>query len=382
MNLRRYFWMIIVCFAFAKASSQESRPSEAWSGHAHAEDQELKLHSWDASYFYGTILEHNKDIAHLITGHPEGFILSYNRKTYGFNAWERRFNYPDWGFSVVYQNLKNEALGENLGVYGHYGFYFLNRKLQFRIGQGLAIASDPFDLQDNFRNNAYGTRILSSTFAMINYDQPNIYQGIGIKAGISLIHYSNANLKAPNSSTNSFTFNIGLSYFPDADRQPDYIPDEKTPYSEPIKYNLVLRSGLNESDYIGLGQAPFLVVSTFIDKRINRKSTLQLGADFFFSAFLKDLIEYQGLAFPNFGANGDEDWKRIGVFAGHELRFNRLALVTQLGYYVYYPYDFEGRTYFRAGLKRYFGDRLFGAVTLKSHGAKAEAVELGIGFRL
>ncbi|MDX1701735.1 MAG: hypothetical protein R3250_14000, partial [Melioribacteraceae bacterium] len=79
---------------------------------------------------------------------------------------------------------------------------------------------------------------------------------------------------------------------------------------------------------------------------------------------------------------GDEDYRRIGIVAGHELFINRLSLLTQLGYYAYYPYEFEGRTYFRVGLKRYFGEKLFGAVTLKSHGAKAEAVEFGIGIRL
>ncbi|NRA92351.1 MAG: acyloxyacyl hydrolase, partial [Psychroserpens sp.] len=51
-------------------------------------------------------------------------------------------------------------------------------------------------------------------------------------------------------------------------------------------------------------------------------------------------------------------------------------------YYVYYPFDFEGRVYNRIGMKYYFGDKLFGAITLKSHAAAAEAVEFGIGIRL
>jgi hypothetical protein len=59
-----------------------------------------------------------------------------------------------------------------------------------------------------------------------------------------------------------------------------------------------------------------------------------------------------------------------------------MSFETQLGYYIYYPYDFEGRIYNRIGLKRYFGDKIFGAITLKSHGAKAEGVEFGIGVRL
>ena len=352
-----------------------------WCACLFAQEEEKKPSSIDASFFYGTILEHNKDIAHLITGHPIGTIVSYNRRTYGFNEWEARYNYPDWGFSFVYQDLKNQYLGENYGVYGHLGFYFLNRKLMARIGQGVAVASNPFDLDSNFRNSAYGTRLLSSTFVMLNYTQPNIIDRIGLQMGVSLVHYSNANVKAPNNSTNSFTFNLGFNYQLD-EEFPEYIPETKSHYSEPIKFNLVLRSGVNESDYVGLGQRSFLVVSSFIDKKINHKSSFQLGADFFFSKFLKDQIKYQSIAFPYFGVKGDEDWKRIGVFAGHELRFNKNALVTQFGYYVYYPYDFEGRTYIRAGLKRYFGKNIFGSITLKSHAAKAEAVEFGIGIRL
>ena len=67
---------------------------------------------------------------------------------------------------------------------------------------------------------------------------------------------------------------------------------------------------------------------------------------------------------------------------GHELFINRMSLITQVGYYIYYPFDFEGRTYLRIGLKYYFGKKWFGALTLKSHGAKAEAIEFGVGVRL
>jgi hypothetical protein len=123
-------------------------------------------------------------------------------------------------------------------------------------------------------------------------------------------------------------------------------------------------------------------LSTYADKRLSNISAIQVGADVFFSNFLKELIYYQSVAFPEKEVTGDEDYKRVGLFVGHELFINRMSVITQLGYYVYYPFDFEGRTYIRVGLKRYFGKKLFGAITLKSHGAKAEAVEFGIGVRL
>lgn len=337
----------------------------------------------DANLFYGTILEHNPDIAHLITDHPSGLILSYNKKTYGLKAWQSRYNYPDWGFSFIYQDMKNNTLGENYSAYAHYNFYFLKRHLNLRIGQGIAYNTNPYDKVSNFKNNAYGSHLLSTTYMMLNYKKENLFKGFGLQAGISVIHYSNANFKAPNTSTNTFVFNVGTTYLFDYDSQPDYIPStEDKKFKEKIKYNFAFRTGVNESDIIDVGQFPFYIVSAYADKRLNRKSAIQVGADVFFSKFLEELIYFYSVAFPELNVDGDEDWKRVGVFVGHELFINKMSILAQLGYYVYYPYDFEGRVYNRVGLKYYFGDKFFGAITLKSHGAKAEAVEFGIGVRL
>ncbi|MWW24893.1 acyloxyacyl hydrolase [Algibacter lectus] len=340
----------------------------------------------DLSYFKGNIALHNNDILHLIKGHPEGYLLSWNKKTYGFNDWEQRFNYPDYGVTYAYQNMKNDVLGNVTSLYAHFNFYFFNRNLQFRIGQGLGYTETPYDKVDNYRNIAYGSKLMSSTMVMLNYKKERIFDRFGLTAGFSLIHYSNANVKAPNASTNTLALNVGLTYNLDK-KELEYqhtLADNDRQFTQPIKYNFVFRSGINESDIVDSGQYAFYVLSAYADKRINRKSALQFGADVFFSNFLKELIYYRSVAFPELDVSGDEDYKRVGVFVGHELFINRTSLLTQFGYYVYYPYDFEGQTYLRIGLKRYVGKqrKWFGAMTLKSHGAKAEAVEFGIGVRL
>ncbi|WP_299535205.1 acyloxyacyl hydrolase [Ulvibacterium sp.] len=336
----------------------------------------------DVSPFYGSILLHNPDISHLITEHPSGFILGYNQKTFGAKEWEQLYNYPDIGYSFVYQNMNNSTLGENYGVYAHYNFYFFKRNLQFRIGQGIAYNTNPYDKNQNFRNNAYGSHFLSSTYLMLNYYKENIFKRLGFKVGISLVHYSNANFKAPNTSTNTFAFNAGLTYTLGNMEEVEYIHREKEKVTEPIRYNIAFRAGLNESDVIDLGQYGFFIISGYADKRLGRKSAIQLGADLFFSNFLKELIRFQSTSFPEMEVEEDTDYKRAGLFLGHELFINKMSVITQLGYYVYYPFDFEGRIYNRIGLKRYFGKKIFSALTLKSHGAKAEALEFGVGIRL
>lgn len=341
--------------------------------------------SWnlDLSPFYGSILLHNTDISHLISEHPTGLILGFNKQTYGYEGWEEYFNYPETGFSLVYQDMNNTTLGRNLGIYAHYNFYFLKRNLQFRIGQGIAYNTNPYNKVENFRNNAYGSHLLSSTYLMMNYQKARLFKRVGVKAGISVIHYSNANVKAPNTSTNTFAFNAGLVYELQGEEPIDFIIQEKQErVQEPIKANLVFRTGINESDVINSGQYPFYILSAYADKRIGKLSAIQLGTDIFFSNFLKDLIRYQAVSFPELNVDPDEDFKRVGIFVGHELFINKMSIITQLGYYVYYPFDFEGQVYNRVGLKRYFGEKWFAAITLKSHAAKAEAVEIGVGIRL
>lgn len=334
------------------------------------------------NYFGGNIALHNNDILHLIKGHPEGFIFSYNKKTFGKEAWEQRFGYPDYGISFVYQDLKNEVLGNNYALYAHYNFYFLKRNLMLRIGQGLAYNTNPYDKLENPKNVAFGSDILSATYLMFNYKKERLFNRFGLQGGLTLTHYSNGNVKAPNTSVNTIALNVGLTYNLDQQNS-EYITDlTDEEFKENIKFNLAFRSGINQSDVIGSGQFPFYIFSGYADKRLNHLSALQFGADVFFSNFLKELIYYKSVAFPEEDVSGDEDYKRVGLFVGHELFINKMSVVSQLGYYVYYPYDFEGRSYIRVGLKRYLGNKLFGAVTLKSHGAKAEAIEFGLGVRL
>lgn len=357
----------ILCFCFSIVFSQDNQTSSSY---------------LDINYFSGNIALHNNDILHLIKGHPEGIIISWNKKTFGYENWEQRYNYPDYGVSFTYQNLKNDVLGNNYALYAHYNFYFLKRNLMFRIGQGLAFTTNPYHKIDNHKNIAFGSKFMSGTYVMLNYKKERIIDRFGVQTGLLLLHYSNANVKAPNTSINSVTFNVGVTYNLDKE-EPEFlntINNEK--FTQPIKYNFVFRSGINESDIIDSGQFPFYIFSVYADKRLNHKSALQLGTDMFFSNFLKEFIKFNAVAFPERNEDGKADYKRVGVFIGHELFINKFSLITQIGYYVYYPYDFEGRTYFRIGLKRYFGDKWFGTFTLKAHGAAAEAVEFGIGIRL
>lgn len=340
----------------------------------------------DASYFYGNILPHSKSIYHLITAHPEGMTIGFNWRTFGKEEWHSAYNYPDYGVSFQYQDMKNASLGKMYSLYGHYNFYFLERYLMLRAGAGISYNTNPYDKQTNFRNNAYGLSFMPNLYFQMNFQKADIWNGLGVHAGLTFIHYSNGSLKAPNTSTNTFALNAGINY--------TFSKDEANKYSrrvsdtiitlpnQPIRYNIAGRGGICESDVIGTGQFPYYALSLYADKRLGRKSAIQVGVDLFWPTYLKDFIAFKATSFPEEGLDPDTDYRKVGAIIGHELFINKLSVETQFGVYVYSPYKATGSHYSRVGMKYYIKGKIFSSLTLKSHGANAEVIELGVGVRL
>lgn len=352
----------------------------------HSQEEDKNSTYIDAQIFRGNIIKHADYVGHLISGHPDGVLLGYNWKTYGNKEWEQVYNYPDYGISYQYIDFKNPYIGHNHAIGVHYNFYFFKRHLMFRISQGIGITSNPYDKETNNKNNAFGTKILDNNYFLLQYQKQNIVGRFGLQAGLFLTHFSNGRFKAPNSGINTVALNVGINY--NFNEEKEYIKDSlplNSTYRERIKYNIAFRTGVSEGPVPRLGQRQFYHIGLYADKRVGRKSALQFGTDVFFSRYLRDYIKFVSVAFPEDHpdyADPDTDYKRIGLFIGHELFINKLSVETQFGYYVYKPFDYEIDVYQRVGLKYYIYKNVFTGVGLKTHGGRAEAIEATVGVRL
>lgn len=52
-----------------------------------SQEKEKQTSYLDVQVFRGNIYKHANYISHLISGHPDGFLLSYNWKTFGEKEW-------------------------------------------------------------------------------------------------------------------------------------------------------------------------------------------------------------------------------------------------------------------------------------------------------
>ena len=336
----------------------------------------------EVSFLRGNVLPHTKDLYHL-QGHADGVMLSFLKQTHGKDEWHSAYNFPDYGAYFQYQNYNNDFLGKVYAVGVLYNFYFLNRNLELKLSQGIGYATIPYDKVENSKNKAFGSTLMANTNIGLFYKKEHLFDKFGWQAGFLFTHFSNGRTKSPNSGINSFLLNVGVNY--DFSKVTNKAMDTtlvKKNYSEPIKYNIVVRSGFNESPVIGSGQHPFYHIGFFVDKRFNRKSALQLGTDLFLTNSFKDFIKYKAVAFPELNIDPNTDYKRVGVFVGYELFVNRISLEAQVGYYVYRPFVNDIALYDRVGFKYHITPKLYTSFSVKTHMFLAEALEFGVGVRL
>jgi len=165
-----------------------------------------------AELFRGNILPHSSEVKHLITSHPVGFTADFSFSSSGNKLWQKKYNNPDFGFSFLFQDYGNEILGEIYGLSAHYKFYFLNRKLQFNVTQGIGYSTNPYNAENNSKNNAFGSRFLALSIFKISFVEKELYKGLGFVTSIGLNHLSNGKSRMPNKGLNTVMFSVGLNY--------------------------------------------------------------------------------------------------------------------------------------------------------------------------
>lgn len=335
--------------------------------------------SIQADFFYASIpIEHDKSLDEAIQGLAYGFLVSWNKATNKNTKFNTLYNFPEKGYSFLYENFNSSILGEAYGLYRHYTYNLTPTKknhLKLTTAFGLGYATKSYDEINNPQNFAFGSKFLASAYFKFQYIQL-INKNLSINSAISLIHFSNMSFKNPNLGLNTLALNVGINYklnSVEVSRK-----DTIFNINKKLKYHVILRGGYNESKIINSGLYPFFVATFNLSKTLNNYSTLTGGVDYFNSEFLKEYANYMN---SENGTNYPEDNPhRVGFFIGHELTQNNFAFITQLGLYAYNPVPYESRVYERFGFHYKLGKHLVAEVTMKVNLFRAEALEFGIGY--
>ena len=293
-------------------------------------------------------------------------------KTAGQKEWQRVYNYPEIGLGLSHNRQTKSFLGNPTAAYTFMNMpMFSLAKLKLNLGMhlGLAWGFNPFSEQ-NPENIAIGSKC--TTYASLNL---NTSFRIGHNADLLLsaggYHYSNGNTNKPNKGINMLGAETGLRYTFSGS-----VTAQNTEAVSPIKrYSSIMAFGAwgwkKEGTYGSIYPVGSFSIGYY--RTINHKSRLSAGIDLFYD---------EGALFFTQRENQLINVLAAGLFGGHELTFNRLSIVTQLGIYLRNPHPFDPFHYERVGIRYIIAKRIIPSLSLKAHALKVDFVEWGLGFVL
>lgn len=337
--------------------------------------------SMETKVHYGFIMPHHKYIQYLSTGHFTAFELNVGKQTNGRKKWHQLYNYPYIGLSFWTANMANpEVLGSVYTLYPYLNFNLVDhRKLDFnfRFGTGIAYITKKFEPFDNYKNLLIGTN-LNVAISLLYELKWAIQQHIQLSTGVGMTHFSNGALKMPNLGINIPTVNVGVAYLLNTNK-PFFVPTESLCKKDTTKFEIqsIVSGGIKEiypacGDKFGVFSWSNSLIKTWSLKR-----KIGVGIDLFWEFSNIRSLKRQGIEVKH-----AYEVIKPGVHVLHQLRFSRLSLVTQIGFYIYAKDKSDGPIYDRLALQYKLNNNILLNVALKTHFAKADFVEWGIGYSI
>ena len=117
------------------------------------------------------------------------------------------------------------------------------------------------------------------------------------------------------------------------------------------------------------------VFSLLGERRVSYKSAFGVGMDVLFDSSVKQLVKQR----TDYVIR-DVEALQLGALLSYSLFFDRFSLKIQQGFYLMDKQRLNGTLYHRAGLRYAIGKNFYAQLTLKTHFAKADYGELGMGY--
>jgi len=321
---------------------------------------------------YGSILPHRIGIKHLRTGPLFGYEFKFGIQTTSNNLWKKIYNQPEVGFGFYGANLGNSpVLGNPNAIYSFIRIPF-KRGQKFipfyQIATGLTYNLKPYDPVDNPENLAIGSE-LNQYFNLSIGGRLKINTKLCLINEIGFTHFSNAAVKKPNRGINSFSYKLGLNF--NTVHQEFIGRKYEIPDFEPLyEFYIFYGAGLRQHDP---GDEFYFTstISTGLLRQYGHKGKYGIGMDIFYDETLYIFVD-------------DEPFLKYalkqGFFLSHEFIISGFSIVTQLGIYTYQKSFAHHTFYNRIGLKYKFSKHFFTNISIKSHSAKADFIEAGLGY--
>lgn len=326
---------------------------------------------------FGFLAAHRGTMGHLYKDRIVGTEITLSKRLMSSKNWANMYKNPYVGCTFYGSNLGNkEILGYGFGAYAFVEFPFVNRKKHIvtaKLSAGLGYVSKVFDPETNNKNVAISAPI-NALLCLGLQGRWKFTPKHALIYSFDVTHFSNASTKVPNLGLNMPYLGIGYAYSFAGKKNsycnPLVVPH--TPFFSNWKFHLVGIISKKEVFPTSGKKYPIYAINSFFSKRFKQKVGMEFGCDFISK---QSLFRYKAYI-PK------TQWSifQIGTYAAYVLPFDKLKLVLGMGVYLKDRYDADNEIYHRVGMRYQCDNGLLLNVLLKSHWAKADYAEWGIGY--
>lgn len=321
----------------------------------------------------GFLLAHRSSMGHLAQQHAVASEFSYYYRPNSERLWCDAFGNPFYGFTLFAGTVGNaDVLGSYYGGYGFISFPFVQKgfySLGGKIGIGMGYGTKPYDAEENIYNLAIGSRL--NALICLGLESRFQFRHNMFSLNLDMTHFSNGATKVPNLGINIPYVSLGYSRrIKEADKVPDnYVC---APFEPSYEFGIMGIGSLKQVYPIGGKNYGVLGLNLIGRKYFNVKRGMEVSLDLISKQALKE--------FHSDIPKSQLDIMQIGGFVGYIIPIDKLHIVVGMGGYLRDKYRPDGPFYHRLGVRYRLNNGMNFNVTLKSHWAKADYVEYGIGY--
>lgn len=363
-------WILLVLSVFAlQANAQFNQPLK--------HSQSIRLATQ-----YGFIIPHRPTMRHLIIDHVPSFELSYQKEVSGEELWHALFLHPGYGVTLYHVDLGNpDVLGRGTGIYPYVSLPLAQSSkwsYQVKVGMGLVFLNSPFDLEDNPKNIAIGSKI-NSLFIFQNEFEYLFSERLSLSTGLSFTHYSNASVRVPNLGLNipSLRFSVNYHFGEESSSRIHQGKDHSNDFTSVTSLFIMGNGGLKEAYPAGGQKFGAFTLSAMVRKSLSWKSVLYVGVEGFQNRSLLYQSEVANEPLENY-------WQisQLGLHANYTLKLGKLEMYVGPGIYALSRWKGDGLWYNKLGIRYWASGKWMLMTSLKTHNTKADYFEVGIGYHL